>query len=155
MTAMTFTTALPDPDAQPEFYASVPAKRLLAWCMDVVFVIAMTAPLTLLIALPGLVVWPLLLLIPLLWIAGGFAYRWATLSNASATWGMRLMAIELRDIDGDRLSGTTAFWHTAGYALCIATAPLQLISIAMMAFTPRGQGIGDTLLGTTAINRAI
>jgi hypothetical protein len=31
--------------------------------------------------------------------------------------------------------------------------PLQFISMGMMALTPRGQGLSDTMLGTAAINR--
>ena len=83
----------------------------------------------------------------------GFFYRWFTIANRSATWGMRLLAMELRDLDGARLSGGQALAHTAGYTFSVVTAPLQLISIAAMAFSPRGQGLTDFVLGTTATHR--
>jgi uncharacterized RDD family membrane protein YckC len=66
---------------------------------------------------------------------------------------MRLMGIELRDHTGAQLNGTLALLHTLGYTMSVVTLPLQLISMGMMALTPRGQGLSDTLLGTTAINR--
>jgi uncharacterized RDD family membrane protein YckC len=83
----------------------------------------------------------------------GFLYRWATLATGSATWGMRLMAITLRDRDGDRLDPATAFAHVMGYTVSMALFPLQLASIAVMFALGRGQGLTDLVLGTAAINR--
>jgi len=84
----------------------------------------------------------------------GFLYRWATLSGGSATWGMRLLSIEIRRADGDRLDGGTAFLHTMGYTISIAFFVVQLVSMVLMATTYRGQGVSDYLLGTVALNRA-
>ena len=94
-----------------------------------------------------------LFFLPLLYGIVSFLYRWSSLAARSATPGMRIMAIELRTLAGDRLDGATAFFHTAGYFFSVVTFPLQLISIAMMLFTPRRQGLSDTILGTAAINR--
>ena len=66
---------------------------------------------------------------------------------------MRLMAIELRDASGARLDLGLAFLHTIGYTVSWAVAPLQLISVILMAATPRGQGLTDMVLGTAALNR--
>jgi uncharacterized RDD family membrane protein YckC len=66
---------------------------------------------------------------------------------------MRLMAIEIRQADGDRLSSQTAMLHTLGYSISVAVPPLQLISVIMMLVTARGQGLTDTVLQTAAINR--
>ncbi len=63
------------------------------------------------------------------------------------------MSIELREADGGRLAPATAFMHTLGYTAAVAIFPLQLVSAAMMLGTDRGQGLGDVVLGTTAINR--
>ena len=138
---------LPDPDRRPEFYAGVPLRRALAWCADVtlVFLLSLLAvPFTL---FTGLFWFPVLMLVI------GFAYRWATITRASATWGMRLFNIELRDASGGRMDAGTAFLHTSGYAVSVVTFPLQLASMAMMAATARGQGLTDVVLGSTAINR--
>ena len=100
-------TALPDPDYQAEFYASVPAKRLIAWVIDSILIFTLSAAAVLLTAFTGLLIWPLL------YLAVGFAYRTVTIANGSATWGMRFAGIELRDSAGQRLDSGLAALHTA------------------------------------------
>ncbi|SEM43302.1 Uncharacterized membrane protein YckC, RDD family [Loktanella fryxellensis] len=139
--------ALPDPVADAPFYAGVPTKRLLAWVVDVTLVAIVCILMLPFTAFTGVFYFPFLMM------CVGFPYRWATIAGRSATWGMRLMGIELRDHDGQRLSGTTAFLHTAGYTVSLITAPLQILSVVLMAVAPRGQGLSDYVLGTTAINR--
>ncbi|MGR3758919.1 RDD family protein [Roseobacteraceae bacterium NS-SX3] len=140
-------TALPDPDYQAEFYASVPAKRLLAWVADTVIILALSAGAVVLTAFTGLLIWPLL------YLAVGFAYRVVTIANGSATWGMRFAGIELRGLDGRRLDMGQAVLHTAGYSISIAFPLLQLISVVLMLTTARGQGLTDGVLGTVMLNR--
>lgn len=142
-------SGLPDPDYHAEFYADVPAKRLMAWVVDTVIVTMIVFALTLLgFLLP-------LFFLPLLFAVVSFLYRWGTIASRSATPGMRLMAIEFRDRDGGMFDGGTAFLHTAGYTFSVITVPLQLISIVMMLMTARRQGLTDTILGTAAINRRV
>ena len=141
------TSGLPDPDYEAEFYADVPAKRLMAWVIDVLLISLLVGLATMLgFFLP-------LLFLPFLFFCVSFLYRWTTIASGSATPGMRIMAIELRNIHGRKLDGGQAFLHTAGYAFSVLTVPLQLVSIVMMLSTARGQGLTDTVLGTTAINR--
>ncbi len=149
MTAMSYDPApgLPDPEARPEFYAGVPAKRALAWLVDSVLIFVLTSIAALLTVIVFFV-WPLLFLLI------GFLYRWVTIANGSATPGMRVFSIEFRDRDGRRFDSTTAFLHTAGYSISIAAFPLQLISIALMLISPRGQGLTDHILGSAAVQRA-
>ncbi|WP_367273361.1 RDD family protein [Marivita sp.] len=138
---------LPDPMVQPEFYDSVTIKRGLAWVIDAALILGLVIPIvvmTLFIAL-----W----FLPLLFFVVGFAYRVATITGGSATWGMRLMSIEFRDSRGEHFDFSQAFMHTLGYTVSMSIFPLQLISIAMMFVTERGQGLTDMLLGTVAINR--
>lgn len=138
---------LPDPFARPEFYEGVPLKRLLAWVVDIVLIFVLCLLVLPFTAFTGIFFFPALMLVT------GFFYRWATLANGSATWGMRLMAIQIREADGLRLTGGTAFLHTLGYTVSLSVPPLQLISILLMLFTDRRQGLTDHLLGTAAINR--
>ncbi|WP_264213210.1 RDD family protein [Leisingera thetidis] len=140
-------TALPDPDYQAEFYASVPAKRLLAWIIDSILIFALSAGAVVLTAFTGLLIWPLLFL------AVGFAYRTATIAGGSATWGMRFAGIELRDGAGRRLGTGLAALHTAGYTLSLALPVLQAVSVILMLVSPRGQGLTDHVLGTVMLNR--
>lgn len=138
---------LPDPEYDAAFYADIPVKRLIAWGIDVVVISMLVGLLTMMgLFLP-------LFFLPFLFLVVSFLYRWASLRSWSATLGMRLVAIELRDADGARLGTSTAFLHTAGYVFSVMTFPLQLISIAMMLTTARRQGLSDMILGTAAINR--
>ncbi len=152
MTTMTTDPlpGLPDPVARPEFYAGVPMKRALAWGVDAVLILILMVPAYIATALTiiGILLWPILFLLV------GFLYRWVTIANGSATPGMRLLSIELRDRDGRRFDAQTAFMHTLGYSVSMAVFPLQVVSIALMLISDRGQGLTDHILGTTAINRA-
>lgn len=140
---------LPDPDTQPEFYRDVPTKRLIAWVVDVILIGLIVAVLTVLSIFTALFV------LPFVWMAVSFLYRWITIGSRSATPGMRVVALELRRSDGTRFDATTALVHTAGYVFSVVTFPLQLISIAMMLMTEKKQGLTDMILGTAAINRPV
>ncbi|WP_017929433.1 RDD family protein [Limimaricola hongkongensis] len=138
---------LPDPETSPECYDGTAFKRALAWTVDVMVIAVICALLVPFTAFLGLFFFPLMMMVV------GFFYRWATITAGSATWGMRLMAIELRDGDDRPLDATQAFLHTAGYAVSVAIFPLQLVSMAMMLLTPHGQGLTDSVLATTALRR--
>ncbi len=140
-------THLPDPDSQPEFYAGIPTKRLMAWVVDVILILVTCVVLVPFTAFTGLFFFPLMMLVV------GFLYRLITLTNGSATWGMRLMGMELRTNRDEKLDAGTAFAHTVGYTVSVAMMPLQLISIVLMCTTPRCQGLSDMILGTAALNR--
>jgi uncharacterized RDD family membrane protein YckC len=139
--------ALPDPYAQAEFYDDIPAKRFLAWVVDAVLILALcllVLPFTFFLGL---------LFFPLLWLVLGFLYRWGTLAAGSATWGMRLVAIEVRRADGARLDPGTALAHTLIYTVAMGTLVLQALSVALILLSPRRQSLADHLLGTAALNR--
>lgn len=147
MTTYTAAPGLPDPHRNPAFYAGVPTKRALAWLVDVVLIGILCMIVLPFTAFTGIFFFPFLMLVV------GFFYRWFTIAGGSATWGMRMMAIELRDSDGYRLQSGTAFAHTMGYTLSVMIAPAQLISVILMLISNRKQGLSDHLLGTAAINR--
>jgi uncharacterized RDD family membrane protein YckC len=141
---------LPDPERDAQFYEGVPARRLLAWFVDVALILLVGVPLALLFGLFtlgfGFALFPFL-------IAGtGFLYRVATIASGSATWGMRFVGIELRRGDGSRFDTPTAFLHTGIYMVCISTVALQAISCLTIVGTRYRQSLADIVLGTTAIN---
>ena len=141
-------TALPDPHYQSEFYADTPVKRLIAWIIDGMIIFALSFAVAILtIGLGFFFFFGLFMLL-------GFAYRGVTRANGAATWGMRLVAIEMRTADGSRFSLLPAFLHTLGYSVSIGMPLLQLVSIVLMLTTERRQGLTDLVLGTVAINRA-
>lgn len=138
---------LPHPDYDAELYRDVPVKRFFAWIADVILISALTAVLTFFSLFTAL------FFLPLLYLATSFLYRWITIAGGSATPGMRLFAIEIRQSDGARMDGGAAFLHTLGYFVSVAAFPLQLVSILLMLVSARRQGLTDMLLGTAAINR--
>ncbi len=145
--SLPMTNALPDPDHDHPFYDGVPAKRLFAWIVDVIIVIAITFTLGLLTLSLLWWVWPLV------YITVDFIYRSATIASRSATLGMRLMNIELRGASGAPLSRGEAVLHTLLFMTATGFVLLQLISIVMIALGARHQGLHDRLIGSAAINR--
>jgi len=141
------TWALPDPETQPEFYADVPTKRLVAFVADTVVIVLLSLLVVPFTAFSGLFFFPFLMVVI------GFAYRVVTIARGSATWGMRLVAIELRAADGRRFDLGLAFAHTLGLTISFALPLLQVASIVLMLTRPRGEGLSDLVLGTVALNR--
>ena len=141
------TWALPDPDTQPEFYADVPAKRLVAFVVDTLVILVLSLLVVPFTAFTGLFFFPVLMAVI------GFAYRVVTIARGSATWGMRLVAIEFRAADGRRFDLWLAFAHTLGLTISFALPLLQVASVVLMLTRPRGEGLSDLVLGTVALNR--
>ncbi|MGC9419241.1 MAG: RDD family protein [Rhodovulum sp.] len=138
---------LPDPALHAEFYADIPVKRLVAWVVDTVLVILIA-----LLALP-FTAFTAVFFLPFFVALVGFAYRTVTLARGSATWGMRLVAIELRNARGERLDTMTAALHTLIFSASMAFVIPQVVSMILMLTGARAQGLGDLMLGTAAINR--
>lgn len=144
-------TGLPDPDRDQQFYEGVQPRRLAAWFVDVLVVLVIGVPMALAFGLMTLGFG--LALFPILVMSVGFVYRTATIAGGSATWGMRLMGIELRRRDGSRLDFGAALLHTAIYTVCFSVVVLQAVSVLGMLGSRYGQGLPDFLLGTAMINR--
>lgn len=137
----------PDPIRAPQFYASVPIKRLIAWFIDMGITLLLAVLVIPFTAFAGLFFFPLLVLVI------GFGYRSVTIGASSATWGMRIMSIELRDSRGERFDFSQALVHTLIYTVSTAFVLIQIISIIMMLGTARGQSLTDMVLGSVMINR--
>lgn len=146
MTPRAYT--LPAPQTQPEFYADVPVKRLVAWVVDMVLIALLCVLILPFTAFTGIFFFPFLILVV------GFVYRVVTLANGSATLGMRFVGIEFRTQHGDRFELGHAFLHTLGYSISLSFFVLQVISIVLMLTTSRAQGLTDHIMGSVAINRA-
>lgn len=142
-----YDSALPDPEFQPEFYQGVPAKRGIAWVIDTIITLILTAMIVPFTAFTAL------FFLPALFIMVNTAYRWISLANSSATPGMRVAAIEFRGADGRVFDTGTAFLHTLGYVVSMAFVLPQILSVAMMLISPKGQGLTDIVLGSVAINK--
>jgi uncharacterized RDD family membrane protein YckC len=142
-----YTPTYPDPATQSWFYANVTVKRAVAWVFDTVLialVVALIVPLTGFLAL---------FFLGGLYVVISFLYRWMGLARHSATMGMRMMGLEFRDAQGLRLDAGVGFAHTLFYAMSVAFVIPQIISVLMMCFSARRQGLSDVVLGTVLVNR--
>ncbi|GGE41660.1 RDD family protein [Actibacterium pelagium] len=142
------TSGLPDPEFQAEFYQDVPVKRLIAWGIDFAITIALTLVLALLTFPISVFFFPLWFLIV------SFAYRVLTISRWSATLGMRLVAIDLRQSDGSYFDTPSAIMHTLLFTISSSFIVPQIISIIMAVNFPRAQMLHDVFMGTAAVNRS-
>ena len=147
LTMNDFAWHIPDPETMPEFYADVPVKRLVAWGVDTVLILIIS-----LVIVP-FTAFTAIFFFPMLFLTVSIIYRVATLAGGSATFGMRLMAIEFRLTNGRRFDLAHAFFHTLGYSLCLCFLLPQVLSVVLMLNTARGQGLPDHVLGTVALNR--
>ena len=138
---------LPDPVTQPEFFEGVPLKRFLAWVLDV---IAITIIAVVIATLPFFLGW---FIIGVIYFVVLMVYFIGSISRHSATPGMRLMNIELRDRDGGPLQSSDAAFHTITFWLMTSFLLPLLVSVALILFSPRGQGLHDMLLGVIVINK--
>ena len=138
---------IPYPHSHPEFYESVTTKRFFAWLIDSIIVLGIltiTSPFTFFVSL---------FLFPFFYAAIDFVYRTATLTMGSATFGMRLMAVELRHESGHRLDFVTSLFHTIGLYVSYAFVLVQIPSIGMMVTRDDRKGLTDLVVGTVMVNR--
>ncbi|WP_069299376.1 RDD family protein [Neptunicoccus sediminis] len=140
------TTHHPDPRLDTQFYDGVPAKRLVAWVLDLIVVIGIC--LACIIASLGLMAF----FIPLLALAANFCYRSFCLHKWSATLGMRALGIEVRNTNGDRLTTTQALFHTGLFIFIFMSVLGIFANILSILLNDKGQALHDLLLGTVVIN---
>ncbi|MEJ6398077.1 RDD family protein [Yoonia sp. 208BN28-4] len=142
------TSALPDPDQRPEFYAGVAPKRAMAWVIDMILsaiIAAIVVPFTFFIAI---------FFFPFLMLTVNLVLRWVTLAIWGATPGMCLMALEMRNSDGAHPDAMTAFLHASGSTVVFSIFPLHLVSMGLILVDDRRQGLVDKALQTVIHNRA-
>ncbi len=138
----------PDPVSHREFYAAVLTKRLVAFLIDSALIMLIT------VAIVPFTAFIAALFFGFLGLIVSLIYRIVSLSNRSATPGMRLMGIEFRTHKGERLSSGMAIVHTILFTLSLSMVFPQLISIVLMLTTSKGQSLNDLVLGTAVINKS-
>ncbi|MEM6679252.1 MAG: RDD family protein [Pseudomonadota bacterium] len=144
----------PDPITDAQFYDGVRGRRVAAFAVDLMIILILLGG----VAMIGLVIGFLTLGLGLAFIIPAFAltgilYRATMLSERSATLGMMLMGIELRDVTGERINTPTAVMHSAAFTAATYLTPVLLASLAWALMNPRGQMLHDALCGTVMINR--
>lgn len=144
--AMTHS-ALPDPTYDAAYYEGVLPKRFFAWVIDAGLMLATMVILSIFTAGIAFFLW-----VPVHFVVS-FLYRWSTIRARSATFGMRVMNIELRGQTGARLTSAEAAVHTGSYLMLVVFFVVQLISIGLMLARPLNRGIPDEIVGSVMINK--
>ncbi len=156
---MSSTATVPSPYEDAQFYAGVPVRRLFAFLIDVCIAMLLMAVIVVVGFVVGFFTFGLGWLVAfLLFVSADFLYRWLTISANSATWGMTLTGIELRDRRGERLDPGQALVHTAAFYVVgvggLIAIPI-ILNLLVMFLSPHRRLIHDFLLGTVAINRPV
>jgi uncharacterized RDD family membrane protein YckC len=141
-----------DPETQPDLFDGILSKRIIAFVIDAVLIVALMIPAGLLVLVLGVVTLGLgWLLFPPLFAIVALAYCGFTLGGRhSATPGMRTAGVELRTWSGQKLFPLLAvmpaliFW----FSVSILTPLVLLVGL----FTRRRQLLHDLLLGVAALN---
>ena len=142
---------LPHPVSDRRFYEGVPLRRLIAFGADAAASVLLGAVAGLAFGIVTLGL-GFFMFLPVI-LATGFLYRVVSIARWSATPGMLLTGIELRNRFGLPLLPVEALVHTALFTALAASGVLQVLSAGLMAVTPMGRGLHDMLLGTAAIHR--
>ncbi|MBF9045003.1 RDD family protein [Rhodobacterales bacterium HKCCE4037] len=137
---------LPDPAYDPAYYDGVLPKRFFAWVIDAGLIFATMVLLSILTAGIAFLLW-----IPIHAMLA-FLYRWITIRNRSATLGMRVMSIELRNRLGQPLTNGEAVLHTAVFLVGATFFLIQILSIGMMIARPLNRGLADEATGAVMLN---
>ncbi len=140
-------TNLPDPIYDTAYYEGVLPKRFFAWVIDAALIFTAMILLSIFTAGIAFVLW-----IPVHAILA-FLYRWITIKNRSATFGMRVMNIELRNRAGHQLTEKEAALHTLVFLVGAMILLVQIISVAMMIGRPLNRGLADEITGAVMLNR--
>lgn len=144
---------LPDPQVDAQFYDGVPARRAIAWVIDMIIIVLLALIVTTLLGVLTLGI--MFFFAGLIGLAASFAYRVIFLANNSATPGMMLMGIEFRTLNGEKFGLTEALIHTTVFMMLFTSFIGHVASCITMTTTRYGRALPDFLLGSTVINRTL
>ena len=142
-----------DPAVHPERYEGVRTRRIFAFLIDALIVLALMLVAGIVIAILGLFTLGLgWLLFPAVWPVVAILYTVFTLGGpASATPGMRMTGIEMRTLRGERLDYGLALLHPILFWLSVTFLTPLILLVAL--FTARKQLLHDLVLSTVAVRR--
>lgn len=141
-----------DPDTHPDLFADVLSKRIVAFLVDALIIVALMIPAALVVLVLGFVTlgigW---MLYPPLFAIVALGYVAFTLGGpASATIGMRIGGLEMRTWNGAPVFALLAVMHALlfWFSMGVLTPLILLVGI----FTRRRQLLHDLVLGTVVVN---
>jgi uncharacterized RDD family membrane protein YckC len=146
-----------DPAANPELFDGVLARRVLAFVIDFIIIATPVVVAAMLIFVVGIVTlglgFALYWLLPAASVIWALAYFGMTLSGpASATLGMRVMALEMRTWYGAPAYFVLGAVHAIVFWVTVSALTPFILLVAF--FNERRRLLHDILLGTVVINNA-
>ena len=141
-----------DPATQPDLFDGILSKRIVAFIIDAVLIVALMIPAGLLVLILGFVTlgigW---LLFPPLFAVVALIYIGLTLGGpGSATPGMRIAGVEVRTWSGQKVFPLLAVMHALLFWFSIGLLTPLVLLVGL--FTRRRQLLHDLLLGVVALN---
>lgn len=143
----------PDVLTAPALYDGVRTRRILGFLLDAVFIALLTIAASFVVLVLGIFTLGLgWLLFPLLWPFLALIYCAFTLGgSASATPGMRAFGLEMRQLNGQRMTPVLAAIHAVLFYASVSLLTPFVVLFSLIA--DRKRLLHDIVLGTVVVNR--
>ncbi|WP_181701878.1 RDD family protein [Chthonobacter albigriseus] len=142
-----------DPLTDGRLYDGVRTRRAIGFLLDAVVLAILTLLASVLIFFLGIFTLGLgWLLYPLLWPVLALIYCAFTMGGPnSATPGMRAMGLEVRQLDGQKLTPVIAAIHSVLFYASVSILTPFVLVVALIS--DRKRLLHDLVLGTVVVNR--
>ena len=144
-----------DPVTQPQLFDGVIGRRTIAFVVDAIIILVLTAIAALAVLVLGVITLGLgWLLLPIVFPVVGLGYNAITIGGPnSATVGQRLMGLEVRMWFGGKVTPLIAAFHALLFWVSLYTLVLWLINVLWAFFDSRKRCLHDIFAGVLVINR--
>lgn len=145
-----------DPVTQPRLFDRVIRKRILAFVVDAIIIISLTAVAFVSVAVLGVVTLGLAwFLFPLVFPVVALGYNAITIGGPkSATIGMRSMGLEVRLWNGGKVLPLIAAFHALLFWVSLYSLVLWIPNFLWPLFDAPKRCLHDILAGVVVLNRA-
>lgn len=143
----------PDPLTDTRLYQGVRTRRIMAFLVDVVLLGILTFLAAVLILFIGVLTLGLgWLLYFILWPVLALVYSAFTLGGPnSATPGMQVMGLEMRQTNGEKMTPVLAAVHSVLFYASVSVLTPFVLVVALIS--DRKRLLHDIVLGTVVVNR--
>jgi uncharacterized RDD family membrane protein YckC len=141
-----------DADSRPDLFDGILSKRIVAFLIDAVLIVALLIPAGLMVLILGFVTLGLAwFLFPILFAIVALGYVALTLGGpASATLGMRMTGVAMRTWSGQKMFPLLAVMHALIFWFSVGLLTPLILLVGL--FTERKQMLHDLLVGVVALN---
>lgn len=141
-----------DADSRQDLFDGILSKRIVAFLIDAVLIVALMIPAALMVLILGFVTLGLAwFLFPILFVIVALGYVALTLGGpASATLGMRATGVAMRTWSGQKMFPLLAVMHALIFWFSVGLLTPLILLVGL--FTERKQMLHDLLVGVVALN---